>query len=107
MAGQRGDGTAQGDCPANQVCNANGACTVPEIPVTYQDCVTNRLVKRGRDWGSGNDDLQNGTPGRGVLVNCGDGKSKWARVQWGNGNLLAYRIGEENYFDLIYAGNNK
>ena len=73
--------------------------------VTYDNCVTTRVVQRGSDWRWGDQDYQNGRPGKGVIKRCKE--NKWATVRWDNGEEQLYRIGAENSYDLIYTGNNK
>jgi hypothetical protein len=88
--------------------SASIICTskAPEIPVTVENCESGRSVRRGRDWKWADQDHQHGFPGTGVIDYCTTG-GYGAVVDWNNGNTLGYRIGQDNYFDLYYAGNNK
>ena len=81
------------------------SCAYSETPVTFENCIPGKLVKRGNDWRWGNQDHQNGLPGTGVIVECRSDKN--AVVKWSNGNIHLYRVGYEAAFDLFYSGNNK
>ena len=74
------------------------------MPVTFENCETGKTVSRGKDWMFGDQDQQNGIAGTGVITECQS--SKWARVQWNNGNSYIYHIGGVDSF-IIYSGNNK
>ena len=75
-----------------------------DVSVTLENCKTNTVVRRGKDWVWKDQDHKDGRSDSGIIIECeGRAGPGLAGIKWDGGQTNNYRIGFDNAYDL-YLG---